>query len=101
MTYLPVIEREAEREFAEAVSFYDQCEFGLGQRFARDVWKVFQEVCKDPERYPLATRLTHKAKILNWPYSVFYSIKLETAEVIISTVWRGSRNPAKLRKRLK
>jgi plasmid stabilization system protein ParE len=101
MTFRAVIEEEAEREFAEAVSFYDEREPGLGQRFARDVRDIFREVCKDPDRFPHATRLTRKAKVLRWPYSVFYVVKAESAEVIITTVWHGSRNPAGLRQRLK
>jgi len=55
MTFRTVIEEEAEREFAEAVDFYDKHEPGLGQRFARDVRDVFGEACKSPERFPLAT----------------------------------------------
>jgi plasmid stabilization system protein ParE len=36
-----------------------------------------------------------------WPYSVFFVVKRQTSEVIISTIWHGSRNPAALRRRLK
>jgi plasmid stabilization system protein ParE len=101
MTFRAVIEAEAEREFAEAVSFYDAREPGLGQRFARDVRDVFREACKNPERFPQVTRLTRKAKVLDWPYSVYFAIKSETAELVISTIWHGSRNPTELHRRLK
>jgi len=36
-----------------------------------------------------------------WPYSVFFVVKRQTSEVIISTIWHGARNPAELRRRLK
>ena len=101
MTFRTVIEEEAEREFAEAVDFYDGREPGLGQTFARDVRDVFREACKNPERFPRVTRLTRKAKVLDWPYSVFFSIKGETSELVISTIWQGNQDPAKLRRRLK
>lgn len=101
MTFRAVIEEGAEREFAEAVDFYDEREPGLGQRFARDVRDVFREACKNPERFPLVTRLTRKAKILDWPYSFFYTIKKESAELVISPVWHGARDSAELRQRLK
>jgi plasmid stabilization system protein ParE len=101
MIFRAVIEERAEREFAEAVVFHDEREPGLGQRFARDVLDIFREICRNPERFPRATRLTRKAKVLDWPYSIYYAVKAESAEVIISAVWHGSRNPAELRQRLK
>ena len=101
MIFRTVIEEEAEKEFAEAVDFYDGRDPGLGQRFARDVRDVFREACKNPERFPRATGLTRKAKVLDWPYSVYFSIKPESSELVISTIWHGKRNPAELRRRLK
>jgi plasmid stabilization system protein ParE len=102
MSFRVVIEEEAEREFAEAVNFYDECEPGLGQRFARELRVFFRIVCEDPERFSLASRLTRKAKLPKpWPYSVYFAIKRETSEVVISTIWHGARNPAGLRRRLK
>lgn len=101
MTFRTVIEGEAEREFNEAVDFYDGRQPGLGQRFAREVRDDFREACKNPERFPPVTRLTRKAKVRGWPYSIYYSIKLEAAELVISTIWHGKRNPAGLRQRLK
>jgi plasmid stabilization system protein ParE len=101
MTCQVVIEEEAEREFAEAVRFYDEREPGLGQRFAREVRDAFRKAANDPERYPRASRLTRKAKVLGWPYSFYFVIKVETAQMVISTVWHGKRNPAVLRRRLR
>jgi plasmid stabilization system protein ParE len=102
MTFRVVIEQEAEKEFAEAVNFYDKREPGVGQRFAHELRAFFESVCEDPERFPLATRLTRKAKLPKpWPYSVYFAIKRDTSEVVISTIWHGARNPDKLRQRLK
>lgn len=96
-----VIEEEAEREFTEAVRFYDEREPGLGQRFAREVREAFRKAADDPERFPLVGRVTRKAKVLGWPYSFYFAIKLEAAQTVISTVWHGKRNPAELRRRLR
>ena len=102
MTFRVVIEEDAEKEFAEAVEFYDEREPGIGQQFARELQAFFKTVCADPERFPFASRLTHRAKMPKpWPYSVFFAIKRETSEVVISTVWHGARNPAELHRRLK
>ena len=101
MTFRTVIDEEAEKEFAEAVDFYDGRKPGLGQRFARDVRDVFRKACKTPERFRLVTHLTRKVTVRGWPYSVYYCIKAETAELVISAVWHASRDPDKLRRRLK
>ena len=102
MSFRVVIEEEAEREFAEAVAFYDKHEPGVGQRFASELQAFCKTVCQDPERFPFASRLTRKAKLPKpWPYSVYFVVKRETSEIIISTIWHGSRNPLELRQRLK
>ncbi len=102
MTFRVVIEEEAEREFAEAVDFYDGREPGVGQRFARELRAFFKTVCKNPERFRMVSRLTRKARPPKpWPYSVFFVIKPTASEIIISTIWHDSRNPAELRRRLK
>ncbi len=100
MTFRVVIEEEAEQELAEAVNFYDEREPGIGQRFAKELQVFFKTVCQDPERFPFASRLTQKARLPKpWPYSVYFVVKRETSEVIISTIWHGSRNPTELRRR--
>jgi plasmid stabilization system protein ParE len=102
MSFRVVIEEEAEQEFAGAVNFYDEREPGVGQRFAKELRAFFITVCQDPERFPFASRLTQKAKMPEpWPYSVYFVVKHQTSEVIISTIWHGSQNPARLRRRLK
>jgi plasmid stabilization system protein ParE len=102
MSFRVFIEEEAEREFAEAAAFYDKREPGVGQRFTKDLQAFFRAVCQDPGRFPFASRLTQKAKMPEpWPYSVFFVVKRQTSEVIISTIWHGARNPAELRRRLK
>ena len=102
MSFRVVIEEEAEREFAGAVAFYDERKPGLGQRFARELQTFFKTVCENPERYPFASRLTRKARLPKpWPYSVYFVIKPQSSEIVISTIWHGSRDPAELRRRLK
>ena len=101
MTWEVVIEAEAEREFAGAVDFYDGREPGLGQRFALEVLEAFREVARDPERFALVTRLTRRVKVLDWPYSIYYTLNPQARQVIITTLWHGARNPMELRRRLR
>jgi plasmid stabilization system protein ParE len=102
MKFRVVIEKRAEWEFIEAVNFYDNRVPGLGQKFAREVYRIFQKVCEDPKRFRLETKLTRKVKIPPpWPYSIFFAVNAEKFEVVISTIWHSARNPEELRQRLK
>lgn len=102
MTVRIVIDKVAEREFAEAVQFYEQCMSGLGQRFAREVHAFLQIVAKNPELYPHASRLTRKAKLPKpWPYAVFFVTQWPAPEIVIVAIWHGARDPNKLRRRFK
>jgi len=50
----------------------------------------FKTVSTTPNRFGFASRLTRKAKLPKpWPYSVYFVIKHEHVEVIISTIWHG------------
>jgi plasmid stabilization system protein ParE len=89
MRFQVVIDEEAEREP------------GLGQKFAHDVRDVFKQVSENPVRFPRPSRLTRRAKILDWSCAVYFAIKPETSELVIISVWHGARNPAELRRRLK
>lgn len=42
---------EAEREFFEQQSYYDECEAGLGARFAYEVWKGIKLICESPQLF--------------------------------------------------
>lgn len=102
MTFRVIIAAEAERELVEVTDFYDRCRPGLGGRFARELRDFFKIVCEHPERYRFASRLTRKARLPKpWPYSVYFIIKPQSSEIIISAIWHDARNPAELRRRLK
>jgi len=102
MTFTVITEAEAERDWLEAVIWYEQRETGVGQRLNYAIRNVLQTLAQEPERYPRATRLTRKAKVPPpWPYSIYFTINKERREVKILALWHGARNPAELLRRLK
>jgi len=102
MTFKVIAEAEASAEWNEAVDWYEAQEAGVGLRFD-DVLRIFlQTLARNPERFGLATSLTHKAKMPPpWPYSIYFTINVEHREVKVVAIWHGARNPAELRRRLK
>ena len=102
MTFKVIAEAEAKREWNEAVDWYEARETGVGWRFDDELQALLQTLKQNPERFRLATCLTHKVKMPKpWPYSIYFAINREHCEVKILAVWHGARNPAELRRRLK
>jgi plasmid stabilization system protein ParE len=102
MTFKVIIEDEAKREWNEAVDWYDNREPGVGYQLNEKIHAVLQTLSQQPERFPLATRLTRRVKVLGpWPYSAYFTIDTEYREVKVLAIWHGKRNPAELRRRLK
>ncbi|HXP61388.1 MAG TPA: type II toxin-antitoxin system RelE/ParE family toxin [Dongiaceae bacterium] len=101
MTFKVITEADAEREWHDAVNWYEEREPGAGLRLNDAIRAVLRSLAKQPGRFPRATRLTYKAKIPPpWPYSVYFTIHAEHREVKVLAVWHGARNPAELRRRL-
>jgi len=89
----------ARLEFEDAVAWYNEQRPGLGEEFRVEVNRTLQQILQSPERFRLTTRITHKAVLHRFPYSLYYSIELDAINV--ASVFHGARNPAKLRRRLK
>ncbi len=101
MTFKVIAEAEAKREWNEAVDWDEAQETGVGWRFDDELQAFLQTLKQNPERFRLAARLTHKAKLPEpWPYPIYFTVNTEHREVKILAVWHGARNPAELRRRL-
>jgi len=101
MTFSVITEAEAEADWNRAVDWYEQCEPGLGLRFNDEIQALLQTLSRQPERFPLAGRLTQKARMIGWPYSIYFTVNTEHREVKVLAIWHGRRNPVELRRRVK
>ena len=81
--------------------WYEAREAGVGGRFALVLDEYLPKIISDPFRYPKAGPTTCKAKIIGWPYSIFFTILEEKRLVKIIAVWQENQDPSKLRRRLK
>jgi plasmid stabilization system protein ParE len=101
MSFQITFQAEAEAEFNEAITWYDFQTDGVGQRFAREVYATLTEAAKDHGRFPFAGPTTQKIKMLDWPYSIYFTMLENLPKMIVVSVFHGARNPAELRRRLK
>jgi plasmid stabilization system protein ParE len=90
----------ARLEFEEAAAWYEEQRAGLGEEFRIEVNATLQQVLKSPERFRLASRLTHQIRLRRFrKYGVYYSIEPKVINVI--AIFHSSRNPQDLLRRLK
>lgn len=96
-----LIEADVREEIRKAGDWYEAREAGVGGRFAVVVDKYLQQIVSDPFRYPKAAPTTHRAKIIGWPYSIYFTVLKQKRLVKIVAVWQGNQDPAVLLRRLR
>lgn len=101
MSFRVIHDSEATFEFQEAVAWYESQSEGLGVRFTLEVDAAIAAISSQPLRFSKAGRKGRKARILGWPYTIYFVVNEAHAEIKVIAVWNGSRNPAALRRRLK
>ena len=97
MTYEIRLREEAENDLAEASSWYQQQQIGLGHEFLDEVLSILHSIQEGPLSYPIIYREFHRAIIRRFPFCVFY--KIHTDQIIVFAVLHASRNPQTWRER--
>ena len=88
----------AQREFEEAVNYYDRHGFDLGDEFSREIYETIQRILANPETWPRAPRNTRKCLVHRFPFAVIYRVHPE--RVLIVAVAHHSREPGYWKRRL-
>lgn len=101
MSFRVIHDTEATFEFREAVAWYESQAEGLGIRFILEVDAVITAITSQPFRFSRAGRKARKARLLGWPYSIYFVVNETHFEIKVVAVWHGARNPTELRQRLK
>ncbi len=100
MTFQVTVQPEAEREWKEAVHWYEERAPGVGFRFNSAIHDHLQILAQRPDRFRLVSRLTRKVQVKGWPYFIFFVINESHRQVQIVSVWHCRRNPETLSPRL-
>ena len=89
---------EAELEFDEAVEFYDDKSFGLGERFQKAVFHAVESIRQNPETGMIWIQGTRLFIVNRFPYGIVF--KNYTDRILILAVNHLSRDPDYWTKRL-
>ena len=89
---LPVVyRRTVGRDLASAFAYYEEQEFGLGERFLAAVNSSFDAIEHYPQMFAQVHREVRRALVSRFPYAVFY--RVESACVVVLTVLHTARDP--------
>jgi plasmid stabilization system protein ParE len=100
MSFRVFHDSEATFEFLRAVARYEAETKGLGVRFTLEVDRMITAISSQPFRFSKAGRKGRKARVLGWPYTIYFVVNEAHREIKVVAVWHGARNPAELRRRL-
>ena len=97
MTYEIRLREEAENDLAEASSWYQQQQIGLGHEFLDEVLSILHTIQERPLSYPIIYRELHRAIVQRFPFCIFF--KIHDGQIIVFAVLHASRNPRTWRER--
>jgi len=90
---------DAEKELKEAITYYNECQNGLGLEFAKEVYLAIQNILSFSHAWPPLSANTRRCLTNRFPYGVIYQITDE--EVFIIAVMHLNREPSYWKKREK
>lgn len=72
----------AEKEFQEAITWYNQQSEGLGHEFSTEIKQTLKRIQAHPDAWTLLSDNTRRCRTNRFPYGVIYRIKDDTIFVI-------------------
>jgi hypothetical protein len=90
---------DAEKEFNEAIVYYNECQNGLGLEFTKEIYMAIQSILSFPCAWAPLSANTRRCMTNRFPYGVVYQVTDE--EVFITAVMHLNREPNYWKKREK
>jgi len=98
--YEIIISPEAENELNISKEFYESKQEGLSKDFVKEVDKTIDRIVQNPEQFPkVKQKQVRKANVNRFPFGIYFAVKDTIINIL--AVFNYSRNPKKLKKRLK
>ena len=92
-----VFRRIAEREFDDAVGWYEGEREGLGREFRAAIEEYLQRIADDPEMFPEVRGEVRRAVVRRFPFVIHF--RIEQQRIVILSVFHTSRDPKQVESR--
>ena len=98
--YEIIVSPEAEIELTISKEFYESKQESLGKDFVKELDNTFNRIAENPEQFQkLRQKQVRKASVNRFPFGIYFAVKDNIINIL--AVFHYSRNPKKLKKRLK
>ncbi len=101
MAYQVKVSQLAEEELDDAIGWYEQEKPGLGIAFLNRFFNQLAYLKDNPYLYQEVYQSYRRALISKYPYAIYYSVDKQRQIVDVLAVWHTSKNPERLKGRLK
>lgn len=82
---------EADRDLADAASWYEQQREGLGHEFLDDAQSLFDRIGAEPLNFSIVYRGARRAVMNRFPFCIYFLV--EAIDVVVLSVIHGTRHP--------
>lgn len=72
----------AEREYLQAIAYYEEKSRGLGASFMTEFEAVMDYICKAPHRHKVVLQDIRQLSLKRFPFNVLYRISDDTVQVL-------------------
>jgi len=72
----------ADKEFDQAVQYYENCQAGLGIEFAEEVYAAIGRITRYPDAWSKMSRNTRRCLLNRFPYGVIFQLKSGMLRII-------------------
>jgi toxin ParE1/3/4 len=93
-----VLDSRANADLKTTAHYYEDQRQGLGQEFLADFDETIARIVAYPLAAPIVDQQTRKAKLENFPFDVFYTLREE--DITVVAVMHRRRHPDSWKKRL-
>jgi len=93
MPYRLILKPEAEKDFDDAIAWYETQQKGLGEGFISKLDNLFFIIVRNPKLFQVFHRQYRRAFLTRFPYAVFYLVDEMNKQVTIYAILHTHRNP--------
>ncbi len=92
-----ILRPETEIDIAQAASWYESQQPGLGFQFVEEIKCAFKRIAQNPSLYSTLHKEVRRALIHKFPFGIYYFA--EEKKIVIIAVMHVSRNPQRWQQR--
>jgi hypothetical protein len=87
----------AEKEFAEAVDYYNDQRSGLGYEFAAEVQRTFERIRQHPEAWSVLSSRARRCLTDRFPFGILYQLRGDC--ILVGGIMHLKRDPKRWQER--